>query len=346
MDRANRRKLRVSLITGALVLALSGSSQAMAADIVGLITKSNSSPFFIKMKEGAEAKAKDLGVELRSFAGKDFNDNDSQVAAIETLIAAGAKGFAVVANDTRAIAPAVKKARDAGLMVVALDSPLDPPALADATFATDNFKAGEIIGQWAAKTLGPSAKNAKIAMLDLTVSPVTVDYLRDHGFLKGFGIPYKDLTKNGSEGADPRIIGHAVTGGEDAGGRTAMENLLQKDSSVNVVYTMDEEVASGAYKALEAAGKEKGVLIVSIDGGCTGVKNIKDGTLGATAQQYPLLMAAKGVEAIETFAKTGKKPEVTPGLNFTDTGVALVTDKPVEGIPSISSDEGLKKCWG
>jgi fructose transport system substrate-binding protein len=183
-------------------------------------------------------------------------------------------------------------------------------------------------------------------MLDLTVSPVTVDYLRDHGFLKGFGISYKDLTKNGSEGADPRIIGHAVTGGEDAGGRTAMENLLQKDPSVNVVYTMDEEVASGAYKALEAAGKEKGALIVSIDGGCTGIKNIKDGALGATAQQYPLLMAARGVEAIETFAKTGKKPEVTPGLNFTDTGVALVTDKPVEGIPSINSDEGLKKCWG
>ena len=76
MDRANRRKLGVSLITGVLVLALSGSSQAMAADIVGLITKSNSSPFFIKMKEGAEAKAKELGVELRSFAGKDFNDND------------------------------------------------------------------------------------------------------------------------------------------------------------------------------------------------------------------------------------------------------------------------------
>ena len=163
------------------------------------------------------------------------------------MIAAGAKGFAIVANDTRAIAPAVKKARDAGLMVVALDLPLDPPELADATFATDNFKAGEIIGQWAAKTLGPSAKNAKIAMLDLTVSPVTVDYLRDHGFLKGFGIPYKDLTKNGSEGADPRIIGHAVTGGEDAGGRTAMENLLQKDLSVNVVYTMDEEVASGLW---------------------------------------------------------------------------------------------------
>ena len=242
--------------------------------------------------------------------------------------------------------PAINKARAAGLMVVALDSPLDPANAADATFATDNFKAGELIGEWAAKTLGAKAKSAKIAMLDLAVSPVTVDYMRDHGFLKGFGIPYSDLTKNGSEGADPRIVGHAVTGGNEEGGRPAMENLLQKDPNVNVVYTMDEEVATGAYKALQAAGKEKGALIVSIDGGCTGVENVRDGTLGATAQQYPLLMAARGVEAIEHFAKTGKKPEASPGLNFIDTGAALVTDKPVAGVPSISSAEGLKKCWG
>ena len=57
----------MSLITGALVLALSGSSQVMAADIVGLITKSNSSPFFIKMKEGAEAKAKELARLMQRF---------------------------------------------------------------------------------------------------------------------------------------------------------------------------------------------------------------------------------------------------------------------------------------
>jgi fructose transport system substrate-binding protein len=337
------RLLALSIVGAA---ALAGSGAAMADDIiVGLITKSYASPFFVKMKEGAAAKADELGVELRDYAGKDFNDNESQVTAIENLIAAGAKGFAIVAVDSRAIVPSIKKARDAGLFVIALDTPLDPIEAADATFATDNFKAGELIGAWALKTLGDKASDAKIAMLDLTISPVTVDYLRDHGFLKGFGIPYTDITKNGSED-DPRVCGHEVTGGNEEGGRPAMENLLQKCPDINLVYTMDEAVAAGAYKALQSAGKEEGVLIVSIDGGCTGVKDIKDGRLHATSQQYPLLMASKGVEAIVEFAKTGKRPENTPGLEFVDTGVALVTDQPAEGLPSIDSDEGLRLCWG
>ena len=62
--------------------------------------------------------------------------------------------------------------------------------------------------------------------------------------------------------------------------------------------------------------------------------------------QFPLLMASKGVEAVVEFAKSGKKPAATPGLDFMDTGVELVTDKPVPGVPSITSEEGLKRCWG
>ena len=99
-------------------------------------------------------------------------------------------------------------------------------------------------------------------------------------------------------------------------------------------------------RRLKAAGKEKDVLVVSIDGGCPGVQNVKAGVIGATSQQYPLLMASMGLEAISNFAKTGKKPEKTPGLDFFDTGAVLITDKPVDGVPSISVEEGLKKCWG
>ena len=70
------------------------------------------------------------------------------------------------------------------------------------------------------------------------------------------------------------------------------------------------------------------------------------GIIGGTSQQYPLLMASMGVEAIKKFADTGEKPGVTEGKNFFDTGVALITDAPVEGVPSIDTKEGLAKCWG
>jgi len=338
------RKTVKMMMVGAAALALMGGS-AYAADVVGLITKTNNNPFFVKMKEGAEAKAKELGVTLQSFAGKFDGDNDSQVAAVESLIAAGAKGFMIVPSDSSAIVPTIKKARAAGLLVITLDTPLDPIDAADATFATDNFKAGELIGSWAAKTLGDKAKDAKIAFLDLSPNQPTVDYLRDQGFMKGFGIDIKDPKKIGDED-DARIVGHDVTAGAEEGGRTAMENLLQKDPNVSVVYTINEPAAAGAHEALKAAGKEKDVLVVSVDGGCPGVKNVQAGVIGATSQQYPLLMASMGLEAIVNFAKTGKKPEKTPGLEFFDTGATLVTGKPVDGVPSIGIEEGLKKCWG
>jgi fructose transport system substrate-binding protein len=299
----------------------------------------------VKMKEGATAKAQELGVTLKSYAGKIDGDSESQVAAIETCIADGAKGILLTASDTKGIVPAVKKARDAGILVIALDTPLEPADAADATFATDNLLAGQLIGQWAKATLGDAAKDAKVAFLDLTPSQPTVDVLRDQGFMMGFGIDVKDANVIGDED-DPRIVGHDVTNGNEEGGRKAMENLLQKDPGINVVHTINEPAAAGAYQALKAVGMESNVLIVSVDGGCPGVQNVKDGVIGATSQQYPLLMASLGVEAIKKFADTGEKPQPTPGKAFFDTGVSLVTDKPAEGVPSINTEEGMAKCWG
>jgi fructose transport system substrate-binding protein len=329
-----------------LAMGVASVSFASAADISAcLITKTDTNPFFVKMKEGATAKAEELGITLKSYAGRIDGDSESQVAAIETCIADGAKGILITASDTKGIVPAVTQARDAGMLVIALDTPLEPIDAADATFATDNFLAGELIGKWAAASLGDKAKDAKIAMLDLAVSQPSVGVLRDQGFMKGFGIDIADPNKWGDEN-DARIVGHDVTQGNEEGGRKAMENLLTKDPEINVVYTINEPAAAGAYEALKALGREGEALIVSVDGGCPGVANVKDGIIGATSQQYPLLMASKGIEAIAAWAKDGKKPEKTPGKNFFDTGVNLVTDKPAEGVDSIDVKEGTDRCWG
>ncbi|MBB4093609.1 sugar ABC transporter substrate-binding protein [Ochrobactrum pecoris] len=321
-------------------------SSANAADVGAcLITKTDTNPFFVKMKEGAIAKAKELGVNLKTYAGKIDGDSESQVAAIETCIADGAKGILITASDTKGIVPSLQKARDAGMLIIALDTPLEPADAADATFATDNFLAGELVGKWAAATLGDKAKDARVAFLNLTASQPSVDVLRDQGFATGFGIDPKDKTKLGDED-DPRIAGRDLTDGNEEGGRRAMENLLQKDPNINVVHTINEPAAAGAYEALKAVGREKDVLIVSIDGGCPGVKNVQEGIIGATSQQYPLQMAALGIEAIKKFADSGEKPKPTEGKDFVDTGVSLVTDKPVDGVPSIDTKAGLDKCWG
>jgi ABC-type sugar transport system substrate-binding protein len=202
---------------------------------VGLITKTETNPFFVKMKQGAEAAAKADGAKLMSAAGKFDCDNASRVTAIESMITAGAKAILIAPSDTKGTVPTIKKARDAGVLVIALDTLTDPQQATDALFATIN-----------------------------------------------------------------------------------------------------ESAAAGAYQALKAIGKEKGVLIVSVDGGCEGVKNVNAGVIAATSQQYPLKMASLGVEAGVDYAKTGKKVS-----GYTDTGVTQITDNPMSGVAARIRKFGL-----
>jgi fructose transport system substrate-binding protein len=340
------------LATGlAAVLALAacggegGGEGGAAGATVGLITKTDTNPFFVKMKEGAQQAAGAQGVTLQSFAGKQDGDNEGQVQAIENLISAGAKGFLITPNDSKAIVPSIDKAKQAGMLVIALDTPTDPPNAVDATFATDNYQAGLLIGQWAKAKFEKEGKQAKIALLDLNPNQISVDVQRDQGFLEGFGIDVKDKTRIGDE-SDPRIVGHDVTDGAEEGGRTAMENLLQKDPGINLVYTINEPAAAGAYEALKSAGKDKAVTLVSVDGSCPGVDNVKAGVIGATSMQFPLKMASLGVEALAKFAKDGTKPATTEGKDFVDTGVQLITDQPQQGVDSKDSTWGKENCWG
>ena len=317
--------------------ALSAAAGAADQPVIGLITKTDTNPFFVKMKEGAQAAATAKGAKLLSAAGKADGDNAGQVTAIENMIAGGAKTILITPNDSKAIVPAIKKAQDKGVMFIALDSPADPMEATDALFATDNYKAGVLIGQYAKAAM--AGKPAKIATLDLFPGhPVGAQ--RHNGFMSGYGMKAFDAKSNElSKSAE--IVCMADSFGDQAKGQTAMENCLQKNPDINLVYTINEPAAAGAFQALKAAGKEKGVVIVSVDGGCTGVKNVKAGIIGATSQQYPLKMAALGVEAGVNYAKTGKKVS-----GYTDTGVTLITDKAKPGVDSKDSKVGTDLCWG
>jgi fructose transport system substrate-binding protein len=318
---------------------VAAGTAAIAADqpIIGLITKTDTNPFFVKMKEGAEQMAKEKGAKLIAAAGKSDGDNAGQVTAIENMVTAGAKTILITASDAKAIVPSIQKARAAGVMVIALDSPTVPPDATDALFATDNYKAGVLIGQYAKAALGD--KPAKIVTLDLFPGP-PVGAQRHNGFMKGFGLTAPEASNN-ELGKAPEIVCSADSYGDQAKGQTAMENCLQKNPDVNVVYTINEPAAAGAHTALQRAGKDKGVIVVSVDGGCAGVRNVKAGVIQATSQQYPLKMASMGVEAGVDYAKTGKKAS-----GYTDTGVTLIADKAMAGVQSVDSAAGLKMCWG
>ena len=143
-----------------------------------------------------------------------------------------------------------------------------------------------------------------------------------------------------------------ATGANEEGGRTGMETCLAQNPDINVVYTINEPTAFGAAAALEAAGKVVGedVIVVSVDGGLAGVEAVRDGSIQATSQQYPLAMAQLGVEAIKAIADGGDPPDNTSADGtFFDTGVALCTDDPQDSVTAadqVDSQFCIDNAWG
>ncbi|WP_042940197.1 substrate-binding domain-containing protein [Rhodococcus sp. AW25M09] len=318
-----------ALMAGSLVFGLTAcSSSDSDGTKVGLITKTDSNPYFVKLREAAQAQADSSGAQLVALAGAFDGDNEGQVAAIENLVGQGVKGILITPNSSTGVLDAIKKARDAGVVVIALDTATDPEDAVDATFATDNKAAGVSQGEWVKATLGST--KPQVIMLDGTAGG-TVDTFRHDGFLEGMGLT----------NSSPEIVGQENTNGDQTKAQTAMENLLQRAQGVNALYTINEPAAAGAYQAIESAGRADQITIGSIDGSCTGVENVKAGIIGATVMQFPAKMAQEGVDAVVKFAEDGTKPS-----GFNDTGSQLITDKPVDGLESQDTAWGEENCWG
>lgn len=344
MFRMKKASLRPVALAGSLLLALAACSVSTPSEEaagggttgdggddtvkIGLVTKTDSNPFFVKMREEAQTAADAAGVELVALAGAFDGDNEGQVAALENLVSQGVDGIMITPNSSSGILAAIEQARSAGVLVIALDTATDPEDAVDATFATDNFAAGVAQGKWVRATIADA--EPKLIMLDGTPGG-TVDTFRHDGFLEGFGV---------TEG-DPAIVGTEDTNGDQTKAQTAMENLLQRAPEANAVYTINEPAAAGGYAAVKARGLEDQVTIGSIDGSCTGVENVKAGIIGATVMQFPAKMVQQGTEAIVRYAEDGTKPS-----GFVDTGSMLITDQPVDGVDSEDTTWGAENCWG
>jgi fructose transport system substrate-binding protein len=329
-----------------------GSSTSSSSSVgVTLVLKTLSNPYFVSMENDAKAAAAKDGVTLTVAAGTSDGDTQTQISAIDNAISRGDKGILITENGN-AVNAALNQARQAGLYVIALDTAPTPASVADITYATDNTAAGKLDGQAAAASLG--GKKAVIAMLDLFNNQVvSVDIDRDHGFLQGMGIDPGSTTQNGQEaksgtysGGSYQIACQQPTQGAIDGGRTAMEDCLSANPNINVVYAINEPAAEGAYAALKAAGKVSQVKIYAIDGSCQGISFVSSGEFAADAVQYPGKMASLGVDSIAKLAKGGSKPSTSSGLDFYNTGTALVTASPVSGVTTETVAQGNSACWG
>ncbi|WP_289020105.1 substrate-binding domain-containing protein [uncultured Ornithinimicrobium sp.] len=319
-----------AVLCGLTLAGCAGEEQESVS--VGLITKQEENPYWVSMKDVAQETADDLDVELTTATGASDTDVTSQEAALADMVAEGVDGILIAPTDPVALLPAIQEARDAGVLVLALDTPVDPPEAVDAFFATDNEAAGRSIGEYAAAKADDLGLDPRVVMLNLS-GDISSGELRRVGFLEGFG-----LTED-----DPAIVASVDTQGDRDNAAVRMTQVLAEHPDVNVIYTVNEPAALGALAALEAAEVDLDeVVLVSVDGGCRAMREaVRPGDIDATATQYPQNMAREGVRAIAAAVREGETPS-----GFLDTGSVLVSDDPVEGVESRRVEFGIRTCWG
>jgi len=325
------RRARVLLLAG-FAIALGACSGEDESVTIGLITKQEVNPYWVTMREVAQQTAKDNNVTLLTATGTSDVDVYSQQAALKDMIAKGARGILIAPTSSTALLPDIEAARRQGVLVIAVDTPVEPVDAVDAYFATDNEAAGRLVGQYATVKAQLLDLKPKIAMLDLAPG-ISSGEARHRGFLKGFGITP----------GDPAIVAMVDTEGDRELGESRMAEILAEHPDVNIVYTVNEPAALGALAALQDAGADLDrTILVSIDGGCRAIKQaVRPGDIDATAMQFPQNMAREGVRALASALRGGDRPS-----GYLNTGVELITGDPAPGVKSRDVAFGVRNCWG
>ena len=256
------------------------------ATTIGFSISTLNNPFFVSVKDGVEAKAKELGVNVKIVDAQ--NDPAKQANDVADLLQQGVTVLLVNPVDSAAISTSVEAANKANIPVIALDRSADKGNLASLV-ASDNVKGGEMAAEYIINKLGEGVKVAELE-----------------------GIPGASATRERGEGfhkvADQKlnVVAKQSADFDRTKGLTVAENMLQANPDIQAIFAQNDEMALGAIEASKSAGKQ--IFIVGFDGTDDGIKAVENGTMAATIAQQPELMGQQGVEAAVKLAK-GEKIE-------------------------------------
>ncbi|MFN2340502.1 MAG: ribose ABC transporter substrate-binding protein RbsB [Halanaerobium sp.] len=295
------RKIIVLALSLMLVVGLSAGIAAQDLRI-GLSVSTLNNPFFVDLKDGAEAMAEEMDVEILTVDAQD--DAASQLSSVEDLLIKQIDVLIVNPVDGNAIVSAITAANDAGVPVITVDRGAEGGNVVS-HIASDNVAGGEMAGDFIAEQLGEEAK-----VVELEGIPGT-SAARDRG--QGFN---QSMDKYpGME-----VVARQPAGFDRAQGMTVMENILQGNSEIDAVFAHNDNMALGAMEAIEAAGRSDQIMIVGFDAVNDAVEAVKEGEMAATVAQKPGLM---GEMAVETAIKVANGEEVD---EYTPVPLELITE--------------------
>lgn len=274
---------KLATVVSAALLSASLTGNALAKDTLAMVVSTLNNPFFVTMKEGAEKKANELGYNLIVLDSQ--NDPAKELANVEDLTVRGVKVLLINPTDSAAVANAVAMANRSNLPVITLDRGAEKGKVVS-HIASDNVAGGKMAGDFIADKLG---KQAKVIELE-GIAGTSAARERGAGF------------KQAIEAHQLQLLAAQPADFDRTKGLNVMENLLAAQPQVQAVFAQNDEMALGALRALQAAGKES-VLVVGFDGTEDGIKAVQRGKLAATIAQQPDQIGSIGVETADKVLK-------------------------------------------
>ncbi len=244
-------------------------------ETVGLVISTLNNPFFVDLKEGAEAEAENLGLDLIVLDSQD--DPATELQNVEDLLTRGVSVILINPTDSDAVGNAVKTANEKNVPVITLDRGSNA-GMVTSHIASDNIAGGMLAGNFIADVLGDSGKVVELEGIAGTSAA------RDRG--QGFN--------DAIAGKDIEVVAKQVADFDRTKGLNVMENILQAQPEIDAVFAHNDEMALGALTAVE--GTDRDIIVVGFDATDDAVNAVNDDRLAATVAQQPKLIGSLGVE--------------------------------------------------
>ncbi|HAS6483752.1 TPA: ribose ABC transporter substrate-binding protein RbsB [Vibrio parahaemolyticus] len=282
---------KLATLISAALLSSTVSVAAQAQDTMAIVVSTLNNPFFVTMKDGAEAKAKELGYDLIVLDSQ--NDPSKELSNIEDLTIRGVKAILINPTDSDAVSNAIRMANRSNIPVLTLDRGASRGEVVS-HIASDNVVGGEMAGHYIMEKVG---EKAKVIQLE-GIAGTSAARERGEGFMTAV------------KGSDMELLASQPADFDRTKGLNVMENLLAANPDVQAVFAQNDEMALGALRAVQASGKN--VMIVGFDGTEDGIAAVSRGKLAATIAQQPDLIGALGVETADKVLKGEKVDEYIP----------------------------------
>ncbi|NNU75425.1 ribose ABC transporter substrate-binding protein RbsB [Clostridium estertheticum] len=263
----------------------SASSGKSDSKKIGMVVSTLNNPFFVTLKEGAEAKAKELGYQLLVVDSQ--NDSSKELSNVQDLLQKGVSVIILNPVDSDAAQSSVMQANNEKIPVITVDRKSNGGDVV-CHIASDNVKGGEMAGKFIKEKLGDKGN---IAELQGTTGASAT---RDRG--KGFH-NIVDVDKN------LKVVSSQPADFDRQKGLTVTENMLQSNSNIQAIFAQNDEMALGAVKALSTSGKK--AIVVGFDGGDDAKKAVDAGEMTATVAQQPKLMGSMAIENVKKILTGG-----------------------------------------